>query len=100
MEHRFGAEHGPDPDSVQSPGQAPIRTPDFDAVRPAEAVQLDVAGEQSRRNPCALRAALCALPHYAFEGRVDRCPKATRANRSREAPRNLQAIDRMIARGL
>src|SRR5688572_15326688 len=55
MEHRFGAEHCADANAVQPPGQAPIRTPDFDAVRPPEAVQLDVAGEQARSYPCPLR---------------------------------------------
>ena len=54
VEHRLAGEHAADPNAVESSRQFAAAVEDFDAVGPAEIVQLFVGGDEVLGNPAVL----------------------------------------------
>src|SRR5215813_7921281 len=74
VEHRFSGEHAAHGDAVQSPRQA-LAVPDLDAVRPPEAVQLFVGGDDVGRDPRSLSGTIAASLQHALEVLVEGDPE-------------------------
>jgi len=93
MEHRFSGKKATQRQSVQAAHQL-AALPDFDAVRHAQPVQLDVGFGQMRCDPCAVprSAGACTGPDDARKIRVERDLELTAVQPAPQAARDIQTV--------